>query len=191
MKYTIAIAGVLLAVGIFLLIYNLKFAEGRRHKLVIIVSSVFGAIAAASVLYAVFADISAKEDKEKYDVHGGMLNTVRYIKTENDLYIFHQSELLSTGSYIAVPKADVQLPALTAVYPYVMIYTPERLERYDAEFSVGKGQVWTNAVKIVPEHIGFAVLTVIFSLLVIFVYNLIVFIRTLVERGKAESGNIK
>ena len=183
MKY--AIIGLLLLAAAFLLVYDLKFAEGRKHRLVIIVNSVLGVAAVGAVLYGVFANMSYKDDKDRFDVSGDdLIGAIRYVKTEDDYYIFTQSQVMSPASYIAVPKDQASLPSLTALYPYVMLYSQWGAEKYTADFSVGKCSVWSGVVKIVPEHVGFAILTVMFSLLVIFIYDLITFIRTFSERRK-------
>ena len=180
------IIGCLLAGAVLLFIYDLKYAESRKRRMVIIVDAVFAAIAAASVLYAVFANISYKDDKDKYDILGDdVVGAVRYMKTENDHYILSYSQIMSPAELIAVPKSAAELPSLSVVYPYVIICSQYGAESYTAEFPSGKCRVLTGVVKMRSEHIGFAFLTSLFSASVIFIYDLIVFLRTFIDRRKA------
>ena len=184
------IIGCLLAGTVLLLIYDLRFANKRRRKLTAAVDAVFTAIAAASVLYAVFANISYKDDKDNYDIIGDdVVGAVRYMKTENDHYIFSRSQIMSPAELIAVPKSAAEPPSLSVVYPYVIICSQWGAESYDADFPSGKCQVMTGVVKMRTEHIGFAFLTSMFSASVMFIYNLIVFIRTFADRRKAAREN--
>lgn len=186
------VLGVLLAAAVLLLIYDLRFADGHRRRKVIMVDALFVLIAGAAIIYGVIANVSYKEDKDKFYVTGDdLVGAVRYLRTENDCYIFSQSQLMSSAALIAVPKDDASLPSLTVLYPYVMIYSQWGAESYTADFPSGSCEVLTGVVKIVPEHIGFAFLTALFSLTVIFIYNLINFIRTFAERRKAAKGSDK
>ena len=96
---------------------------------------------------------------------------------------------MSPAELIAVPKSAAELPSLSVVYPYVIICSQWGAESYDADFPSGKCQVMTGVVKIRTEHIGFAFLTSMFSASVMFIYNLIVFIRTFADRRKAAREN--
>lgn len=187
----IIIAGALvLAAGAFLAVYDIRHTEGGKRKLIIAVNAVLAVIAAGTVIYSVAAHSSYKEDKEMYDVSGDDLTgAIRYVKTEDDYYVFSQAELMSPASYIAVPKADLSLPALTKLFPYVMIYSQWGSEKFDAKLSVGNCRVWSGVVKIVPEHYGFAVVTVLFAVGTAFLYDLINFIRIFIARKRASKNN--
>ena len=186
----IIIAAVLvLAVGAALAVYDLKNAEAGKHKIIIIVNAVFGVIAVSAVIYGLIAHQSYKEDKDQYDVSGDdLIGAIRYVKTEDDYFVFSQAQLMSPASYIAVPKADLSLPMLTKLFPYVMIYSQWGSETFSTKLSVGECRVWSGVVKIVPEHIGFAVTTTGFSLGIAVIYDLIVFIKTLIRRRKSKKG---
>ena len=168
-----------LALAVFT-VYNLMYAEGRLKKPVRIVNILLYGIVLLALLVSFLSGEINKSERKKYEAYGGgLFDSVAYQGTENGYYVFREVKgFFSGGTTIAVPEESVSLPLITRLgFSPVIIYTQGEGETArDSSDPQKYGEVLTNAVKISPEYFWYCLSGAIITLVVLLVFNLVIFI---------------
>lgn len=173
----------------FTLYHAVRYIKGSHKHRIRLVNIVLACVAAVSFVLLEVDQKAIDSNRSKYDVCSGtVLGTVEYKRQEKDFYIFHKTELFSSGNFV-IKQSDAELPWICRIYSPVAIY-----RRFDA--TVGKEMIngqsyprWGDVVKIVPDYWWLFVSVMIIAGLMLIAFDAVMLLRYLIIK-KSKGGNI-
>lgn len=108
---------------------NIVTAVRGHRKLPLMLNIGLCAVLALAVIVGFAEHASVVRDSEVYDIDGDELfSEIKYIRTEDDCFIFSKSYFISGPSEFDIPKGELKIPAVSHIYKYVLIYEDENSE---------------------------------------------------------------
>lgn len=106
---------------IVLSVYNIKCNEGKARKRIIIATAGFVLIFGIALAAMIIEEFISEYEKREYTLRsGGLFNSVTYQYDENGYHVFHESQFLGGGDYIAVPDT-AELPPFVSIWNEVTL----------------------------------------------------------------------
>lgn len=117
------------ACAVILSVLHIVIAARKSRKIPLMLNIVFCAVLALAVSVGFAEHASVVRDSEVYDIDGDELfSEIKYVRTEDDCFVFSKSYFISGPSEFDIPKGDLKIPAVSHVYKYVLIYEDENSE---------------------------------------------------------------
>lgn len=176
-------------------VFNIYTAIKRKKKILAVLNGAFYAVIALVLIFDNIGNAILAEDSENYSIyHGGILSSVRYDRTEGDYYIIKRSGIL-TCDEIAVPVKSADISSFSEIYKPVMIYCKKDTDLFDPKITVNisskEYRLSNTVVEIKPDFSDMILSVGLVDLLVLTIFNVVLFIVNIVSLNKDKTNLIE
>lgn len=184
---------IVLVVILFGVPFGMIKSTGINRKVIIIANSIMiGIIAAVFLLGFTNEQIYSRYEDDYKKESGGFFGSFKYIDTIDGYHVFSYHNW-GRGDEIAVPADKCDVPALSHIYPNVIVFYENNEPLYSTDEIItlnGKNYHFsTSIVAVFTEYTDLILLTLLIDVPILFTFNLTEMIILLIGLKKRTVGS--